>query len=186
MILEKDFSFFDWEYLQLEKPTDIYVKKLSDMKEHFIDNSSVLKILDFADLVLYKVEKFEPEKRKGNLIFSVTSLYPGTVGREYFFTQGHYHQNDFAEIYICLKGKGLLLLKDKNNEQVYNFEKGSISHINSNFAHRVVNIGDEMLKFISVYNVDAGFDYEKVIKEGGFSTKIVKSENSKGYKIETL
>ncbi|WP_121957180.1 glucose-6-phosphate isomerase family protein [Petrotoga sp. 9PWA.NaAc.5.4] len=184
MELNNFFSFFDWKYLQLEAPTDIYIKKMSEIKEHFLDQKTVSFILkQNKDPILYKVEKFEPEKKPGDLVFSMTTIFPGTIGKEFYFTQGHYHQNNYAEYYICIKGEGLLLLKDNEKEEIYNFYAGSIVHIKPNFAHRVVNIKNETLKFLSVYPIDAGFNYQKVLQEGGFSTKVLKKDNSDKYEL---
>lgn len=175
---------FDLSSLRFMNPLDVYIKRLSDLKELFLDYESAENTLKKYDPPVYIVEKFQPYKENNNLIFSSTTLFPGVVGNEFYFTRGHYHLNEFSEVYFCLKGKGILLLKNNENEHVLNFEKGTVAHIPGMWGHRVVNIGKEILVFVSIYPTNAGFDYDRVKKEGGFKTRII-THQEKGWELYT-
>jgi len=172
-------TVFNFELTELQNPTDIYIKRLSDLKDYYED---VPKELSDENPILYMVEKFDKNNSKGHLIVSTTTIYSGVVGNEYYFTSGHYHAEKFSEIYFCLSGTGLGLLKNKDEEEVVNFSKGTILHIDYEWAHRIINVGKTPLKFMSVYTFDGGFNYGRIIEEGGFKTKILKAND--GFSVE--
>ncbi|HCZ07261.1 MAG TPA: glucose-6-phosphate isomerase [Thermotogae bacterium] len=175
---------FDLSMLRFMNPVDVYVKRLSDLKTAFLDTEVVENILKRYNPPVYIVEKFQTSNEDNNLIFSSTTLFPGTVGREFYFTQGHYHMREFAEIYFCLKGKGILLLKNNDDEHVLDFEKGVVAHIPGSWGHRVVNVGKEVLVFVSIYPTNAGFDYDRLKNEGGFRTRVL-THREKGWELWT-
>ncbi|MCD6466668.1 MAG: cupin domain-containing protein [Methanomicrobia archaeon] len=142
------------------------VRKYSDMKEFFQwkreDNPTI-----------YEVYECETK----GLNFATTIIFPGRVGKEYFMTKGHVHKKKADEIYIGVKGKGLILLQSKDDFLSFEIKKDMIIHVPENYAHRTVNIGDENLVFLAVYASDAGHDYD-FIKRKGFR-KIVIEKNGK-------
>lgn len=137
------------------------VRKLRDMREIFYFKDE-LNNLD-QNKIVYEVYEF----KNNDLNLSLTLLYPGKVGNEYFMTKGHYHEKEVGEIYYCIKGRGLLVMQSRKGEVNYlELEKGTIAYVPPNYAHRVVNISDEVLSFLAFYTSDAGHDYKSIEKEG--------------------
>src|SRR4029453_14285466 len=63
-----------------------------------------------GDAVLHRVYGIPAPATGANLLCSTTVLEPGTAGREYYMTQGHFHQvRDRAEGYLGLAGEGRLV-----------------------------------------------------------------------------
>ncbi|BAA31083.1 192aa long hypothetical protein [Pyrococcus horikoshii OT3] len=153
------------------------VRRLSDMKGYFLDEETWRELVEREDPVVYEVYAVEQEEKEGDLNFATTVLYPGKVGKEFFFTKGHFHaKRDRAEVYIALKGKGGMLLQTPEGEARWiPMEPGTVVYVPPYWAHRTVNTGDEPFIFLAIYPADAGHDYG-TIAEKGFS-KIVIEEN---------
>ena len=145
-----------------------YIKKNCDEKK-------VTKIKDMKDFFSDKeaLKNTNPEKavytvyvKKGRFMsFGLAVIEPGSVGKEYFMTRGHYHTKKSAEVYIHIKGRGLLLLQNRRFKKV-RMEKGNTYFVPPGYAHRVVNTGKNRLEFISVYSPESGHDYGKIRKKG--------------------
>jgi glucose-6-phosphate isomerase len=99
------------------------------------------------------------------------------VGDEYHMTKGHFHERlDQPEIYFCIHGEGYLLLETRAGEfRAERWGPGTISHIPAQWAHRVVNTGDDVLFFVATYHLAAGYDYASV-EERGFAQVVVERE----------
>ena len=128
------------------------------------------------DELAYNVQAHLPAKEgtPGGIYFGTTIIQPGKVGNEYFMTRGHFHSNsDRAEYYWGVKGKGMLILMDKNRntwaEEMY---PGSLHYIGPDIAHRVANTGNEPLHFGACWPSDAGHNYDEIDKNG-FSARLV-------------
>jgi len=148
------------------------VRKLKDITNIFEDQAA----LDGVDLeqVAYKVELHEPEpEREGGLQFGTSYLYPGKVGNEYFMTKGHFHHIlNRAEYYWGIGGKGVLLFMDEDRKcWAENVEPGTLHYIPGHVAHRLVNVGDEILAVGACWSSDAGYDYG-TIQEQGFAVRV--------------
>jgi glucose-6-phosphate isomerase len=158
--------------------------KLSDLKDYFYDTKEVEKILNNnINPVIYEVKGFVHSQHADNeLNFGITILYPGIIGKEFYFTKGHYHIKDFAEVYIGLKGKGLLLLQSRDGDFLsLNFGKNIIAYIPPGWAHRVVNISSrEKLVWFGIFSSTTGHDYE-TIRNKGFAKLVLKHRNT--YKL---
>ncbi len=129
------------------------------------------------DTIMYEVysySKGEP-KQVGNLNWGLTVLKPVLVDGECNMTRGHFHEDlDCAEIYIGLGGEGLLLLMDETGQcHAQKVEKGSIHHIDSQLAHRLINTGDCDMKVGACWNTTAGHDYER-IEKNPFTVRVFK------------
>nr|4LUM_A Chain A, Glucose-6-phosphate isomerase [Pyrococcus furiosus DSM 3638]4LUM_B Chain B, Glucose-6-phosphate isomerase [Pyrococcus furiosus DSM 3638] len=153
------------------------VRRLSDMEGYFVDERAWKELVEKEDPVVYEVYAVEQEEKEGDLNFATTVLYPGKVGKEFFFTKGHFHAKlDRAEVYVALKGKGGMLLQTPEGDAKWiSMEPGTVVYVPVYWAHRTVNIGDEPFIFLAIYPADAGHDYG-TIAEKGFS-KIVIEEN---------
>ncbi|WP_148883701.1 glucose-6-phosphate isomerase [Thermococcus aciditolerans] len=152
------------------------VRRLSDLKGYFVDEKAYEELLK-ENPVVYEVYAIEQEEKDGDLNFATTVLYPGKVGREFFFTKGHYHSKaDRAEIYYGIKGKGGMLLQTPEGRAEWiEMGPGTVVYVPPYWAHRTVNTGDEPFIFLAIYPADAGHDYGS-IAEKGFS-KLVVEEN---------
>lgn len=152
-------------------------RRLSEMAEAFSSQESVLEILGKENPLVYEVYEVKGiSEEVGELIWSVTVLYPGRVGDEYFMTKGHYHADPrCAEVYLVLSGQGALVLKDRDGTRVLPVQPGSIVHIPPGCAHRMVNTGDTPLIFFAVFPAQAGHDYEKVRHEG-FGVRVLQGK----------
>ncbi len=148
------------------------------MKGYFQDINEWEHMLE-ENPTIYEVYAIEQEEKEGDLNFATTVIHPGKVGNEYFMTKGHYHsKSDRAELYLCLKGKGMLLSQDINgNASWVEMEPMRMVYVPPHHAHRTINTGDSPLIFLAIYPADAGHDYGS-IAEKGFS-KIVVEENGK-------
>ena len=130
---------------------------------------------------VYAVQSWLPvaEGTQGALFFGVSTIMPGKVGNEYFMTKGHFHlKSDRAEFYWGVAGKGMLILKDQNNntwgEEV---SPGSLHYIGGNTAHRLANTGDCELIVGACWPADAGHDYE-TIAQNGFTARLLEIDGS--------
>lgn len=154
------------------------VKKLFELSGIFEDQIA-FKNME-ADQTVYKVDSWFPVQSgtEGGLFFGITHLYPGMVGDEYFMTKGHFHAiENRAEYYWGIEGEGLLLLMDKmrNTRAEYMFP-GSLHYIPGMTAHRVVNIGERILRFGACWPSDAGYSYDIIMKQG-FSKRVKRFNN---------
>ncbi|RIJ50821.1 cupin domain-containing protein [Maribellus luteus] len=159
------------------KKVESSIRYLSDMEAVFMDKVA-FSALDPQQPV-YEVDCYFPvaDNKSGGLFFGLTRIFPGKVGGEFFMTKGHFHSNnDTAEFYWGIKGKGLLLFMDKTRKVwAEEMTEGSVHYIPGNTAHRVINTGVEMLSFGACWPSDAGHDYGSIEKEG-FSARVVEKD----------
>lgn len=149
-------------------------RKLKDLEGIFQDQEA-FDLMDPEQLA-YTIQSWLPvsEGTPGGLFFGVSTIYPGEVGNEYFMTKGHFHsQSDRAEFYWGVKGKGMLILMDRErNTWAEEVCPGSLHYIGGDIAHRLANTGDENLIIGACWPSDAGHDYEE-IAVNGFSARLV-------------
>lgn len=129
------------------------------------------------DTLVYEVQSYEPleEGADGGLFWGNSTLYPGTVGDEYFMTKGHFHHiRNRGEFYVTCRGSGALLLMEEGGPTVSEtMSRGSVHYIPGGHAHRVANTGSEPLVFIACWPSDAGYDYS-TIERKGFSARLLR------------
>lgn len=130
------------------------------------------------DTVMYEVYSFN-EGGSNTILWGLTVIYPISVNGECNMTRGHFHENrNEPEIYFGCGGEGLLLYLDSDGnifaEKIF---KGSLHYIHGNYAHRLVNTGEDTLKVGACWREAAGHDY-KTIEEKPFPNRIYK-ENGK-------
>ncbi len=155
----------------------VQTRRLTDLKGLFADQAAERALLA-ENPILYQVyEAPQNPEVVGQLRYSTTVIYPGTVGNEYFMTKGHYHaKGDRAEVYFGLKGEGYLILQTPEGKiDVQPMMTGTAAYIPPYWGHRTVNVGKSNFAFFSVYPADAGYDY-KTIAEKGFASIIIKRD----------
>lgn len=147
----------------LEPELDVTERRLSDMAGMYLEDQD----LD-GDPVIYRVYGIPVPATTGNVLSSTTVIEPGTIGREYFMTKGHFHQvRDRAEIYLGLAGEGRLLMAREDGQHVVEpMQRGTVNYVPGGWAHRSINVGDEPLVFFAAYVGDAGHDYATIEAEG--------------------
>ena len=85
-----------------------YAKTLSQLSGLYEDASSYEAALQaYGETPVYEVMDLHPSSAAGDLIFGVTRMVPGKIGREYFLTRGHIHAKaNRPEIYYGESGNG--------------------------------------------------------------------------------
>lgn len=140
-------------------------RKLSDVQAAFADPAACARILAQEDPLLYYVTQVEENEGPGQLHYGLGILMPGKVGDEYYMTRGHLHAwRPAAEVYVGLRGKGLMILEDERNGEctVVPLEANSTVYVPGHTAHRTVNIGAEPLVYWGILSSEAGHDYGAV------------------------
>lgn len=126
--------------------------------------------------LMYEVYSFN-EGGDNTLLWGLTMMYPVTVNGECNLTRGHFHlDRSEPEIYFGCGGEGLLLYMKEDGEifaeKVF---KGSVHYIHGEYAHRLINTGDEVFKVGACWREVAGHDY-KAIEEKPFVNRVYKED----------
>ncbi len=175
-----DSNHIDFELGNLEKYKEKVVRKASDMRGFFHDSDALERMIKNGNPTIYEVFAVNRNK-EGELSYAITLIHPGKVGDEFFMTKGHYHRKrDRAEIYISIRGHGILLIQKDEEIKWVKMERGNIAYVPPYWAHRSVNVGKDDFVFLAIYPGDAGHDYGS-IAERGFA-KIVKEKDG-GYEV---
>jgi len=159
----------------MKNPDTHLVRNASSMQGHYADSDALGALIRNGDPLHYEVFSKDIPEGYGHLHFGISKLQPGTVGEEFFMTKGHYHSiAETAEVYLCLRGKGYMLMKTSEGEcRAEYMERGRVVYVPPYWAHRSVNVGDEPFITFYVYPGDAGHNYGD-IEEEGFPKRIYK------------
>jgi glucose-6-phosphate isomerase len=165
-------TFVDLASGRLDPEFEVTERRLSDMAGMYLEED-----LGEGDPLIYRVYGIPVPATTGNVLSSTTVIEPGTVGREYFMTKGHFHEvRDRAEIYLGLAGEGRLVMATEDDAHaVQPMRRGTVNYVPGGWAHRSVNVGDEPLIFFAAYVGDAGHDYT-TIEAKGFPVLVVKGD----------
>jgi glucose-6-phosphate isomerase, archaeal len=155
-------TLLDMELGTLDPEREVTERRLADMRGLYLEEPTA------HDRVVYRVYAIPAPATGANLLCCTTVLLPGTVGREYHMTKGHFHPGrDRAEVYLGLAGEGrLVMATDDGRHAVEPIRGGTISYVPGGWAHRSVNVGDQPLVFFAAYVGDAGHDYDTVERRG--------------------
>lgn len=138
---------------------------LSQLSDIFVSPGAYAAALQSGDQIIYLVTSFEPAEGDGQLHYGYGVLMPGKVGDEYYMTRGHLHAHrPAAEVYICLRGTGLMLLEDERTGECRSsaMTPGNAVYVPGYTAHRTVNTGPDPLVYWGVYPYNAGHDYQAI------------------------
>jgi glucose-6-phosphate isomerase len=148
------------------------------MHGYYADEAALERLIaEHGDPVHYEVfEKAIPEAQ-GHLVFCISKLQAGQVGEECFMTKGHYHSvRGTAEIYLCLAGRGYMLMKTADGRCVAEpMERNRLVYVPPDWAHRSINTGNEPLVSFCVYPAEAGHNYGDIETEGFPSRVLVRN-----------
>lgn len=159
------------------RPSGRRLRMLSDMVGLYVDKQTAEAMLADGDQVMYEMLVVDVPETKGHLLHSVTVMYPGKIGDEYYMTSGHFHEDSGAsEVYYCLAGEGMLLVQARGGLcEAVPMKLGTAAYIPPGWAHRTANTGSEPFVFFAVWPGDAGHDYGS-IKETGFAKLVVERD----------
>ena len=143
-------------------------RRLSQMKNMFLDTEAAEKILEKEDPLIYEFYEFGCPERPGDLAFGTTILYPGKIGNEYYMTKGHFHVIlETAEVYYTLKGNGYMVMENPEGDTIeMPLSAGQCVYVPRRYAHRTVNTGTEPLVLFFTFAADAGHDYGTIETKG--------------------
>ena len=184
-VMQPFFTNVDFESGNFDPCDKCNKRFLSDLKGCFYFEEEFNKELVRDDKLVYEVSRRDVPLLPGQLQHCITRIYPGTVGGEFFKTKGHYHKNsESAELYLCLKGRGILNMEEPEGKTSYiRMNRGVWSYIPPGWGHRTINISaDVLFIFLSVWPGDAGYDYKTVL-EKGFGNIFVREDNNEGFRI---
>lgn len=145
------------------------VRKASSMAGHYADAQALQRLIDEGgDPLHYEVFERRVPEEYGHLMYCISKLQPGQVGGECFMTKGHYHQiAGTAEIYLCLRGEGIMLMKTPGGQCAHEeMARGRMVYVPPFWGHRSINTGDEPLISFCVYPADAKHNYGDIEQEG--------------------
>ena len=140
----------------------VLVRRLSDLAGCFADEAAYAAALERDDPVVYTVASHTPADGAGQLHYGLGTLMPGRVGQEYYLTKGHLHTwRAAAELYIGLRGEGLMLLEDEQTgaTRTVPLVPEATVYVPGHTAHRTVNTGTTPLVYLGIYPAEAGHDY---------------------------
>lgn len=158
--------------------TGRYEKRLSDLAGLYANSAAFAALLADGDRVVYDVTEFRPSENGGDVIFGVTRMNPGRVGKEFFLTRGHIHaKSDRPEIYYGQKGTGLMQLESPDGEtRIVEIGPQTICYVPPYWIHRSVNTGDEDLVMVFCYPANSGQDYGIIERSGGMRHRVVAAD----------
>ena len=147
---------------------------LSNLKGMVADEAALEEMIKKEDALVYEFYDMGVPEHPGDLSFGTSICYPGKVGDEYFMTKGHFHSIlDTAEVYLCLNGRGLILMESPEGDVAYEvLTPGKMVYVPKRYAHRSINIGVEPFVQFYTYRADAGHDYG-TIETNGFRKLVV-------------
>ena len=167
---------FDLAAGVMKCPDKHLVRRASDMRGYYSDAEALEGIIQSGDPLHYETFEKELPEEYGHLLFCISKLEPGSVGGECFMTKGHYHTViETAEIYLCLRGEGYMVMKTTDGEfAAERMQPGRMVYVPPCWAHRSVNTGDESLISLCIYPAEAGHNYGDIESEG-FPKRVVKT-----------
>ncbi len=159
------------------------VRRLSDLATSFADTAAYGRLLQHDNPILYhtaQVEQGEGQADDGDLDYVLAGLMPGKVGAEYYMTKGHLHAwRSAAEVYLGLRGRGVMLLQDERTGECISMplQANSIVYVPGHTAHRTVNVGDEPLVYWGILSSRAGHDYGAVA-QSNFNKVVIERDGA--------
>ncbi len=156
-------------------------RRASDLRGLCADEPARARLESSGNPVIYRVDGVPVPEVAGEVPFSITTILPGVIGDEFFFTKGHWHTALEGEVYLGLEGRGILLAFDGTEVLAVELSDGAIGYIPPGWGHRTVNTGSEAFKFLAIYPGAAGHDYERVVREGLGARVLTGSDG--GYRV---
>ncbi len=111
-------------------------------------------------------EEDEDIFKKYRIRHDITVLPNKIIGKEYNKTFGHYHPNNYPELYEVIRGEAIFLMQDRNFRSLIlvKAKKGDQVLVLPGYGHVTINIGKEPLIMSNLVYWDFQSDYS-VFKE---------------------
>lgn len=167
----------DLEFGGKTKEPDI--RRLFDMKEVIFDQSWLAGAENFELYYMFRdlfLSRADGDKlRDQNLRYDITIIPPGTMGKEYIKTAGHYHPLapgstvTYPELYEVLEGEALYLLQNADLSDVVaiNATAGDKVLVPPNYGHITINRSNKILKMSNFVARDFSSLYGPIKDKGG-------------------
>ena len=175
-LIEPYSEFIDLEKVALKDPKVHGVRRASEMRGYYRDETALEKLIEEqGDPLHYETFECEIPEEHGHMIYGLSKLQAGIVADEFFMTKGHYHTIlETGEIYLCLEGEGYMLMKTQDGRvKAEKMTRGVLVYVPPYWAHRSVNTGNNPLTTLFIYPADAGHNYGDITEEG-FPKRIFK------------
>lgn len=137
------------------------IRHLNNMHEVLADKEFAK---NSADIELYYM--YRGVENNNGLRYDITVIPAKMMGSEFVKTKGHYHLQNWQEVYIVLEGAAIFLLQKKNStgeiEDVYAVfaKKGEAIIIPPKYGHTTINPSEtEELKMANWVSPDCNVDY---------------------------
>lgn len=153
-----------------------YRKTFRDLSGLYADHRAFDSLLATkADDVAYEVTSHTPGQTVSDLIFGITRMQPGKVGREFYLTRGHIHAvGNRSEIYQVLAGRGVMQMESLDGEvRLIEMRPQDICYVPPYWIHRSINIGDSDLVMFFAYPGDSGQDYGIIERSNGLRVRVL-------------
>jgi len=153
----------------------VMLRHLADVHDIFADQAEVRRLAPNHPL-MYDFVDLRDTLPGSALSFGLTTLYPGTLGGEFYMTRGHFHARaqDSDEVYLGVSGSGLLQLQSREGAgREMELKAGSLLYTPLAWAHRTINTGSEPLVFFSIWPSSTAYDYAEITRRGGFPRRVL-------------
>ncbi len=164
------------------------IRYLNDIKKVLYDKKWLKTAANFELYYIYR-----GIKEKGEIRYDVTIIPQKMLGQEFVKTKGHYHSENFGELYKVLSGRAIFLVqKEKNGkiEDVYYIKtsKGEYALIPPDYGHTIINYSKSTLKIANWISKKCKSDYTKIEQKRGFCYYYTKKGwlKNKKYKFSSL
>jgi glucose-6-phosphate isomerase, archaeal len=149
---------------------DNYIqRRLSSLKGQFLDGEAYEKMLAVEDSLIYEVYEIKRPQVAGEVLTGISIVHPGKVGSEFYMTKGHFHTVlDTAEVYLCLKGEGFMVMETPEGEtSVKALSPNTVLYVPPCWAHRSVCTSrqQDLVTFFA-YPGHSGHDYGTIERQG--------------------
>ncbi|MDP2820949.1 MAG: glucose-6-phosphate isomerase family protein [bacterium] len=158
------------------------IRYLKDLKDVIFDKKSVEMLGKKTELYyMYRGLKFF-----GKIRYDITVIPGLMIGKEFNRTLGHFHKENFKEIYRVLEGTAIFYFQDKTTKKIkaIKAKKNDLVVISPEFGHIAINPSEKLLVLSNLTPDIYKSDYEIFKKLKGpayFYTKTgwVKNKNYK-------
>ncbi|MCJ7429210.1 MAG: glucose-6-phosphate isomerase [Candidatus Nanohaloarchaeota archaeon QJJ-5] len=157
------------------------VRMLTDMEAVIWDKAWYDQAEDRPLYFMYRdlfLDRHDSVVHEYDVRYDITVMPPGTLGREYVKTKGHYHPEaaqglSFPEIYEVIQGEATYLMQRKAEDgtiddvRVVDATAGDKVIIPPNYGHITVNTGDRTLKMANWVSRQFGSIYQDIEERRG-------------------
>lgn len=159
-------------------PSHVVTCRLSDMVGRYAHRAAEKELLTSSDPLIYRADEILAPETQGELHTSVTVVFPGKVGDEYFMSKGHYQVDTTAvKVYLAITGSGYMLMQNRQGDTMeVPMVPGTVVYCAADWAQRTVNVGNDPFAYFKYWPANGGHDYDRILNEGGFRKRVVERD----------